>query len=76
MDKLIEILEEIQPDADYETCDTLIDDGILDSFDLVSLIGELTDAFGVDISFDDIEPENFNSADQIAALVKRLEDED
>ena len=51
-----------------------IEDGILDSFDLVSLIGELTDAFGVDISFDDIEPENFNSADQIAALVKRLED--
>ena len=71
-----EILKELRPDVDFESSQTLIDDGILDSFDLVSLIGELTDAFGVDISFDDIEPENFNSADQIAALVKRLEDED
>ena len=74
--QVMEILKELRPDVDFESSQTLIDDGILDSFDLVSLIGELTDAFGVDISFDDIEPENFNSADQIAALVKRLEDED
>ena len=75
-EKVMEILKELRPDVDFESSQTLIDDGILDSFDLVSLIGELTDAFGVDISFDDIEAENFNSADQIAALVKRLEDED
>ena len=75
-EKVMEILKELRPDVDFESSQTLIDDGILDSFDLVSLIGELTDAFGVDISFDDIETENFNSADQIAALVKRLEDED
>lgn len=75
-EKVMEILKELRPDVDFENSQTLIDDGILDSFDLVSLIGELTDTFGVDISFDDIEPENFNSADQIAALVKRLEDED
>ena len=74
--QVMEILKELRPDVDFESSQTLIDDGILDSFDLVSLIGELTDAFGVDISFDDIEPENFNSADQIATLVKRLEDED
>ena len=75
-DTVIDILQELNPEVDFDSSQTLIDDGILDSFDLVSLIGELTDAFGVDISFDDIEPENFNSADQIAALVKRLEDED
>ena len=75
-EKVMEILKELRPDVDFESSQTLIDDGILDSFDLVSLIGELTDAFGVAISFADIEPENFNSADQIAALVKRLEDED
>ena len=45
MDKLIEILEEIQPDADYETCETLIDDGILDSFAILSIVSELQDEF-------------------------------
>lgn len=40
MEKLIEILEDIQPDADYETCTTLIDDGILDSFAILSIVGE------------------------------------
>ena len=54
-EKVMEILKELRPDVDFESSQTLIDDGILDSFDLVSLIGELTDAFGVDISFDDIE---------------------
>ena len=46
MDKLIEILEEIQPDADYETCETLIDDGILDSFAILSIVSELQDYTG------------------------------
>ena len=47
MEKLIEILEDIQPDADYETCTTLIDDGILDSFAILSIVGELEDEFDV-----------------------------
>lgn len=75
-EKLMEILKELRPDVDFENCDALIDDGVLDSFDLVSLIGELTDAFGVDISFDEIEPENFNSADSMLEMLKRLEAED
>ena len=75
-EELMEILNELRPDVDFEHENALIDDGILDSFDLVSLIGELTDAFDVDISFDDIEPENFNSADNMAALLTRLEEED
>ena len=75
-DKLMEILNELRPDVDFETCTTLIDDGVLDSFDLVSLIGELTDAFEVEISFDDIEPENFNSVENMLDLLTRLEAED
>ena len=63
MDKLIEILEEIQPDADYETCETLIDDGILDSFAILSII-TITPA--------DIVPENFNSAAALWEMVCRL----
>ena len=41
MEELIELLEEIQPDADFENCDTLIDDGILDSFAILSIVSEL-----------------------------------
>ena len=54
----MEILTELRPEVDFATETQLIDDGILDSFDLVSLIGEINDSFDVEISFDDIEPEN------------------
>ena len=47
MEELISILEEIQPDADYETCETLIDDNILDSFAILSIISELEDEYDI-----------------------------
>ena len=72
MDRLMEILEEIQPDADYETCDTLIDDGILDSFAILSIVSELQDAFDSTITPADIIPENFNSAEALWDMVCRL----
>ena len=50
MDQLLDILNEINSDVDYEVCDTLIDDGIFSSFDIVSLVGELNDAFDIDIT--------------------------
>lgn len=74
MDKLLEILEEIQPDADYENCDTLIDDGILDSFAILSIVSELQDAFGIVITPADIIPDNFNSAEALWDMVCRLKD--
>ena len=76
MDKLIEILEEIQPDADYETCETLIDDGILDSFAILSIVSELQDEFDITITPADIVPENFNSAEGIWNLLQRIKGED
>ena len=72
MDKLLEILEDIQPDADYATCTTLIDDGILDSFAILSIVAELEEEFGVSVSPADIIPDNFNSADALWAMVERL----
>lgn len=75
MEELLEILEEIQPDADYETCDTLIDDGILDSFAILSIVGELEDAFDVQITPAEIVPENFNSAQALWEMVQRLQAE-
>ncbi len=72
MEELIDILEEINPDVDYETCDTLIDDGYLDSFAIVSLVGELNDTFDIEISPADIIPENFNSAAAMWAMIQNL----
>ncbi|MBR2653299.1 MAG: acyl carrier protein [Lachnospiraceae bacterium] len=73
MDELIEILEDIQPDCDYETCDTLIDDGILDSFAILSIVSELEDAYDIRITPADIIPENFNSAAALYEMVQRLQ---
>ena len=75
MEKILEILRSIRDDIDYENETKLIDDGILDSFDIVSIVGELCDAYDITITVDDMEPENFNSAEAIHNLVERLVDE-
>ena len=75
MDEILEILEGINPDIDFETCDTLVDDGILASLDIVSVIAELSDAFDITIPARDIVPENFNSAEAMYAMVHRLLDD-
>lgn len=74
MDELLEILEEIKPTVDFMDCTTLIDEGYLDSFDILSIVSELNDAFGIEISPVDIVPENFNSAAALWAMVERLQD--
>jgi acyl carrier protein len=75
MERIIEILESIRSDIDFEKEEGLIDDGILDSFDIVVVVGELCDEFDITITVDDMEPENFNSVKAIKALVDRLMDE-
>ena len=70
MEELISILEEIQPDADYETCETLIDDNILDSFAILSIISELEEEYDIRITPAEIIPANFNSAKAIYAMVQ------
>lgn len=74
-EQIIEILEDIQPEADYETCQTLIDDHILTSLDVLSLVAELEDEFDVTIPTVEIIPSNFNSVDAIATMVERLQEE-
>lgn len=75
MEELIAILEEIEPDVDYKTCTTLIDDHILDSFAILSLVSEIGDTFDVQISPGDMVAENFNSAQAIWDMIQRLEEE-
>lgn len=72
MEQLLEILKGIRPDVDFENETALIDDGILDSFDVVSIISELDDAFDVQIRITELDPENFNSAESIWNLVQEL----
>ena len=72
MNEIIEILIGLHPDIDFETADNLVDNKILDSFDIVSLIAEINDNFDIAISAEEITPENFNSAEAIWNLVERL----
>ena len=74
MDELLELLEDIKPTVDFRTCTGLIDDGYLDSFDILSIVSELNDAFGIEISPVDIVPENFTSAQALWNMVERLKD--
>ena len=76
MNDLLEILRDLHPEVDFETCETLIDDKILDSFDIISIISEISDQFDITISAENIIPENFNSAKALYALIQRLEDEE
>lgn len=75
MDRILQILAELRPDMDFTLAQNLIDDGVLDSFDVVSLVSELCDAFEVSISVDDLTPENFNTPEAMLALVERLQNE-
>ena len=74
-DTILEILEDIGEDVDFDTCETLIDDGILSSLDIIKLIGALNDEFDISIPATEIIPENFNSVDAMAAMVARLSEE-
>ena len=75
MEELIQILEDIRPDADFTKEKKLIDNSILDSFDIVSLVGELNDEFDIDINPAELVPENFNSVEAMYKMIERLQDE-
>lgn len=75
MEQLMQILNELHPDVDFTTQEHLIDDMILDSFDIVTLISEISEEYGITITADKIVPANFNSAKALYALIQELEDE-
>lgn len=76
MEELIEILENLHPEVDFETCDTLIADKILDSFDIITIISEINAEFDVVIPAEEIIPANFNSAQALYELITKLGSED
>ena len=75
MEKILSILQDIRPDVDFESEKKLIDDHILDSFDIISIVGEFNDAFDIDIDVADLEPENFNTIEAMQELIEKLQNE-
>ena len=74
MERLIEILEELQPDVDFNTAENLIDGRILDSLTILSLVAEIEEEFDVESPTVEIIPGNFNSAKSIWALIEKLQE--
>ena len=76
MEELLEILQDIKPGVDFENETALIDNGVLDSLDIITLVGQISDEFDVEVEVTDLVPANFNSAKAMYAMIQRLEDED
>ncbi len=74
MEELLAILRTLRPDVDFAAETALVDDGVLDSIDIVSLIAELSDHFDIEIPAEEIVPENFNSADALWAMMQKLDE--
>ena len=72
-ERVLEILKPTRMDVDFENETLLIDDGILDSFDIIQIVSDLNEEFDIDITADELEPENFNSLEAIVSLVESLE---
>ena len=71
MDRLIEMLKSVRPDVDFTREAPLIDDGILDSVDVLSIVAKLKESFGIQISIATLDPDDFNSAETIHELIGR-----
>ena len=71
---VLEILEEIREDIDFENETKLADDRLLSSLDIVTIVGKFNDEFDVERSVEDLEPENFNSVDAMVELITRMQE--
>ena len=75
METLLEILNGLHPDVDFEAIDDLYDEGVLDSLDMVRLVTEIGMEFDVQIPPEELIPENFQNVNTILALIERLDEE-
>lgn len=75
MDELLEILNDIQPGVDFENETHLIDNHLLDSLSIISLVAELEDTFDITIPAVEIIPDNFNSAEAMMEMIQRLQED-
>lgn len=73
MNELLDILKELKPDVDFAEEKSLIDNAILDSFDIVQLVTQLNETFDIEITPADLIPENFNSAESMWNMIQKLQ---
>ena len=75
MDELLSTLKGVCPKVDFVNEKKLIDDGILDSFDIISIVNELNEHYDIEIDVDDLEPDNFNTVEAMLELIEKLRNE-
>lgn len=73
MEEILAILTEIRPDVDFEHETKLIDNEILDSFDIISIVGELNEHYDIEIHIEDLKPDNFNTVQAMLELINKLQ---
>lgn len=74
-EQLLQLLKETRPDIDFEKEKKLIDDNVLDSFDIIQIVMEMNETFDIEIQVEDLEPDNFNSIEGMMELITKLQDE-
>jgi len=72
MEELLTLLKEIRPDVQFQSGKKLMDEGLLDSFDVVAIVGEIGERFQVDVPVEEITAENFNSPEAMLRMIERL----
>ena len=75
MEELIELLQDVRDDVDFETCDDLIDGKILTSFDIIQIIAAINETFDVEIPATQVIPKNFNSVKALYAMIEKLQED-
>ena len=76
MELLMAILEELRHDVDFANEKSLVTGGVLDSFDIITLVSQLNDEFDITIKPANLLPENFNSAEAMLAMIEKRQDEE
>ena len=76
MDELLDILNDINPDVDYETEDNLIDGKVYDSFSIITLISAISETFDIELGPEHLIPENFNSAKAMWAMIQKIQEDE
>lgn len=72
MERLLEVLSECCPDVDFDAEKELITGKVIDSVDLVAVVSDIEDEFGISIPMEELVPENFDSIEAIWEMVQRL----
>ncbi len=73
MEELLRIMSEIRPDLNFEVEEELIDDDLLDSFDIIAIVSDINEEFGIEINVNELLPEDFNSAKALYELILKMQ---